>query len=113
MLKSQTLDEMSCMVGKMRDALRQVGNGKFLGWADHSGSKWITVDQSGGEAPHGSQITNFRLRRGLPSEMGAGRWVGGMAHRTPPVWVGGGWMGYPSNQSVLPHLSSFVDIVIG
>ena len=38
MLDSEILDEMSCMAGKMRDALRQVGNGKFLGWADHSGS---------------------------------------------------------------------------
>ena len=63
--------------------MRQVGNGKFLGWADHSGSKWIIVDHSGGEAAHGSQITNFRLGRGLPTGMGAGRWVGGMAPSYP------------------------------
>ena len=77
MLDSEILDEMSCMVGKMSwDALRQVGEWEIPGLG---GSQWITVDQSEGEAPHGSQITNFRLGRGLPTEMGALRWVGGMA----------------------------------
>ena len=75
------------------------------------GNSWLgriivdrTVDHSGGihhsgshrvEAAHGSQITNFRPRRGLPREMGAGRWVG---------WVVMGWIENPSNQPVLPRL---------
>ena len=67
------------------------------------GSQWIIVDHSGGEAAHGSQITNFRLGRGLPREMGG--WYGPIVE-TPTL-------GYPSNQPVLPHLPSVVDIVIG
>ena len=58
MLDSEILDEMSCMAGKMRDALRQVGNGKFLGWADHSGSKWIKVEKRH-RTDHRSQISGY------------------------------------------------------
>ena len=52
------------------------------------------MDQTGGEAAHGSQITNFRLGRGLPSETGDG-WVAWPHRPTPIVLVGSGWIGYP------------------
>ena len=45
------------------------------------------MDQTGGEAAHGSQITNFRLGRGAAKR--DGRWVGGMAPSSYPYSIGG------------------------
>ena len=81
------------------------------------GNSWLgriivdrTVDHSGGihhsgshrvEAAHGSQITNFRLGRGLPSETGDG-WVAWPHRPTPIVLVGSGWIGYPRYGPMIP-----------
>ena len=81
MLDSEILDEMSCMAGKMRDALRQVGNGKFLGWADHSGSNWRRG--SARITDHKFQARQGAANRDGSSEMGG--WDGLIHDRTPIV----------------------------
>ena len=55
-----------------KDALGQVGNGKFLGWADHSGSKWRRGS---------ARITDhkFQARQGAAKRDGS--------------WEMGGWYG--------------------
>ena len=93
MLDSEILDEMSCMAGKMRDALRQVGNGKFLGWADHSGSKWRRGS---------ARITDHKFQARQGAAKRDGRWVGGMAPSSYPYSIGGiGVDGVPF-QSICP-----------